>query len=189
MSNLLQVLLGIVIVFFLPGYTLVNALFPRKGELDPEYDPVYRITLGMGMSVVITIIVGFALDAISSEEHGYVTAGPLWIILLSMTGLFILLGWLRGAYPYAGYLHPSLYRPPPSSRDIKSKSFEFNRKRHLERYIKEREELLADLRVFTNRSTASNPQRKLYYRRRIDQTRERIDKVNEEIHKLGSEVA
>jgi hypothetical protein len=189
MSNLLQVLLGIAIVFFLPGYTLVNALFPRKGELDPEYDPVYRITLGMGMSVVITIIVGFALDSISSEGHGYVTAGPLWVVLLSVTGLFILLGWLTGAYPSAGYLHPSLYRPPTSSREVKSKSFEFNRKRRLEKYIQEREELLADMRVFTDRSTTSNPQRKLYYRRRIDQTRERIDKVNEEIHKLGSEVA
>jgi hypothetical protein len=187
MSNPLQVLLGIVIVFFLPGYTLVNVLFPRKGELDPEYDLVYRITLGMGMSVVITILVGFALNAISSAEQGYVTAGPLWALLLTTTGVFGLLGWLRGAYPLAGYLHPSLYRPPPSFREIKSKSLEFDRKRRLDRYIQEREQLLKDLKIFTDRSTTSNPQRKLYYRRRIDQARERIDKVNDEIRKLGSE--
>jgi len=188
MSNPLQILLGIVVVFLLPGYTLIGALFPRKGELDPEYDIVYRVALGMGMSVIITIMVGFLLNAISTEEHGYVTAGPLWGLLLLTTAVFTVIGWLRGAYPSAGYLHPSLYRPPSSSRDVKSKSVEFDRKRRLDKYIQEREQLLADLRVFTERSTTSNPQRKLYYRRRIDQVRERINKVNEEIHRLGSEV-
>jgi hypothetical protein len=171
MSNPLQILLGIVIVFLLPGYTLI-----------------YRIALGMGMSVIITIMVGFGLNAISSEEHGYVTPGPLWALLLLTTVVFTLVGWLRGAYPSAGYLNPSLYRPPPSSKDVKSKSIEFDRKRRLDKYIREREELLADLRIFSDRSTTSNPQRKLYYRRRIDQTRERINTVNEEIHRLGSEV-
>ena len=189
MSNPLQILLGIAIVFLLPGYTLIGALFPRKGELDPEYDVIYRITLGMGMSVITAIMVGFGLNAISTEEHGYVTPGPLWALLLLSTGVFALIGWLRGAYPSAGYLHPSLYRSPPSSRDVKSKSFEFDRKRRLDRYIREREELLADLMVFTERSTTSNPQRSLYYRRRIDQTRERIDKVNDEIRRLGSEAS
>jgi uncharacterized membrane protein len=187
MSNPLQIFLGIVIVFFLPGYTLVNMLFPRKGELDPEYDLIYRITLGMGTSVVISILVGFGLNAISSEGHGYVTAGPLWASLLGITGLFMLLGWLRGAYPSAGYIHPNLYRPPHSSKEVKSKATEFDRKRRLDKYILEREALLADLKVFTERSTTSDPQRKLYYRKRMDQARERMTKVNEEISRLGSE--
>ncbi len=187
MSNPLQIFLGIVIVFFLPGYTLVNLLFPRKGELDPEYDLIYRITLGMGTSVVISILVGFGLNAISSEGHGYVTSGPLWASLLGITGLFALLGWLRGAYPSAGFLHPSLYRPPPSSREVKSKASEFDRKRRLDKFILEREAILADLKNFIERSTTSDPQRKLYYRKRIDQARERMARVNEEISRLGSE--
>jgi uncharacterized membrane protein len=185
MSNPLQVLLGIVIVFFLPGYTLVNLLFPRKGELDPEYDLIYRITVGMGMSVVISILVGFGLNSISSEGHGYVTPGPLWASLVGITAAFTLFGWLRGAYPSAGYVHPDLYRPPSSARKVKVNALEFDRKRRLDRYILEREALLADLKVFMERSVASNPQRKLYYRRRIDQTRARIEKVNEEIARLG----
>jgi hypothetical protein len=189
MSNPIQIFLGIVMVVFLPGYTLVNMLFPRKGELDPEYDLVYRITLGMGTSVVISILVGFGLNAISTEGHGFVTAGPLWASLLGITGLFTLLGWLRGAYPSAGYLHPSLYRPPPSSKEVKSNASEFDRRRRLDKYILEREALLTDLKVFAERSTTSDPQRKMYYRKRIDQARERMTKVNEEISRLGSEGA
>jgi hypothetical protein len=187
MSNPLQVLLGIAIVFFLPGYALVNMLFPRKGELDPEYDLVYRITLGMGMSVVVSILVGFGLNALSSEGHGYVSAGPLWAVLLGTTGAFALVGWYRGAYPSAGYIHPNLYRPPHSLREVKSMSREFDRRKRLDKFILEREALLADLRVFSDRSVTSNPQRKLYYRKRIDQTRQRVEKVNEEIRRLGSE--
>ncbi len=188
MSNPIQILLGIVIVFFLPGYTLVNVLFPRKGELDPEYDLIYRITLGMGTSVVISILVGFGLNAISTSANGFVTAGPLWAALLGMTGVLGLIGWMRGAYPSAGYVHPRLYRPPPSSKEIKSNVVEFDRKRRLGKDIIEREELLADLKVFVERSTTSNEQRRLYYRKRIDHTRARIDKLNEEIKRLGSEV-
>jgi hypothetical protein len=187
MSNPLQVLLGVAIVFFLPGYTLVNLLFPRKGELDPEYDQVYRITLGMGMSVVISILVGFGLNAISTAQHGYVSAGPLWTVLLLTTGAFALAGWLRGAYPSAGLIHPRLYRSVAAVKSTRPKVLEFDRKRRLDRFILEREQLLGDLKVFSDRSATSNPQRRLYYRRRLDQTRERIEKVNEEIHRLGME--
>ncbi len=186
MSNPLQVVLGVAIVFLLPGYTLVNLLFPRRGELDPEYDQVYRITLGMGMSIVISILVGFGLNAISTAQHGYVSAGPLWTVLLTLTGLFAVLGWLRGAYPSAGLIHPSLYRPTSNAEPKKPKALAFDRKRRLDRLILERERLLADLKVLSDRSSTSNPQRKLYYRRRIDQARERIEKINEEVRRLGS---
>ena len=76
MFNLLQVVAGLLLVFLLPGYALVNLIFPRRGELDPEYDPVYRLTLGMGLSVAVTIFVGFFLNAISDEETQYVRSGP-----------------------------------------------------------------------------------------------------------------
>jgi uncharacterized membrane protein len=186
MSNPLQVVLGVAIVFLLPGYTLVNLLFPRRGELDPEYDQVYRMTLGMGMSIVISILVGFGLNAISTAQHGYVSAGPLWAVLLSLTGLFAAIGWLRGAYPSAGLIHPSLYRSVSSAESKRSKALAFDRKRRLDRLILEREQLLDDIKVFSERSSTSNPQRRLYYRRRIDQTRERIDKINDDVRRLGS---
>ena len=53
------------LVLFLPGFTLINLLFPRKGELDREYDALFRIALGFVMSIVILVLLGFALNAAS----------------------------------------------------------------------------------------------------------------------------
>ena len=186
MFNLLQVVAGLLLVFLLPGYALVNLIFPRRGELDPEYDPVYRLTLGMGLSVAVTIFVGFFLNAISDEETQYVRSGPLWISLSGLTLLFVLVGWYRGAYPRAGYIYPSLYRPTAENRRGVPAKKEFARKVSLERLIREREMLVADLKKFSERSSDSNPQRQLYYRKRIENTRASIDKVNAEIEKLES---
>lgn len=187
MSGVLQLFAGLLFVFFLPGYTLVNLLFSRKGELDPEYDIVYRIALGMGLSIVIAIIVGFALNAISTEEQGYVTAGPLWLLLVSITALFALGGWLRGAYPSAGLIHPKLYRASPARKIPGVSRPETRRRKGADRLILEREQLLVDLEKFTQRSSTSNPQRKLYYLRRIEQVRERIGQVNEELKRMDKE--
>lgn len=187
MSNPLQILAGIVIVFFLPGWTFVNLLFPRKGELDPEYDSVYRLTLGMGLSIVIAIMVGFALNALSSENRGLVTAGPLWASLLSFTGICAVWGWYRGSYPSAGALHPALYRAPAiKGMRRMAKSNDYFRKRKTENLILERERLLGDMAVLDGRSKISNPQRSLYYRKRMDSSRLRIDQINEELRSLGS---
>lgn len=185
MSNLLQVIAGIAFVFFLPGYTMVNMMFPRKGELDPEYDQVYRAALGMGLSIVISIIVGFGLNAASTEGHGLVTSGPLWTALLSLTALFGFIGWFRGAYPGAGSLHPSLYRAPAIPGLPRSKGNDFLKRKRTERLIQGREALMADLKVFTEGSSTSNPQRKQYYRKRMEYTKQAIDRTNDELRELG----
>ena len=70
------------LVLFLPGYTLIQAMFPRKGELDEEFDVLYRVTLGMAMSICVVILIGFILgnpslgnapdwDGISDGDKGY----------------------------------------------------------------------------------------------------------------------
>lgn len=185
MSNLLQVIAGIAFVFFLPGYTMVNMMFPRKGELDPEYDQVYRAALGMGLSIVISILVGFGLNAASTEGHGLVTSGPLWAALLSLTALFVFIGWFRGAYPGAGSLHPSLYRAPSIPGMPRSKGIDFLKRRRTGRLILDREALMADLKRFSEGSSTSDPKRKQYYRKRMEYTKQAIDRINEELHELG----
>jgi len=187
MSNILQIAAGVAIIFFLPGYTLVNLLFPRKGELDPELDFVYRSALGMGLSLVISIFTGFALNALSTEEHPYVVAGPLWTVLLSMTGLFILMGWLRGAYPRAGFIHPMLYRPCSVPGTPRGKALGYKKKTRMDRLVLERESVMRDVKEFSERSSTSNPQRRLYYRKRIDQARERVEQINSELERAGEE--
>ena len=79
--NWLRVFAGLLLVLFIPGYTLIQAMFPRKGELDEEFDTLYRITLGMAMSICIVIIIGFILGnpslgsapswGNSDEDKGY----------------------------------------------------------------------------------------------------------------------
>lgn len=187
MSSILQVFAGLAIIYFLPGFMLINMMFPRRGELDPEYDLVYRCALGMGTSVVIAILVGFALNAISTEDQGYVTAGPLWIVLLTLTGVFALLGWFRGAYPRLGYIHPLLYRVPIHRGEPRTIGNDFAKKRRLESLVIERERLLKDVDKYTERSATSNAQRKLYYRKMAETARERISEVNDELKKLGRE--
>lgn len=185
MSSILHIAAGVAVVFLLPGFTLVNLLFPRRGELDPEYDIIYRIALGMGVSVVVSIFVGFLLNAISTEEHAYVTSGPLWTVLLILTGLFGLVGWIRGAYPRAGLIHPRLYRPPLIPGTPKAGGLSYSKKTRAEKLVLEREALLADLKKLVDSSSTSNPQRKLYFQRRIDYARGRVDKINEELRLLG----
>jgi len=94
MMNVLQVIAAILMLFFLPGYTLINMLFPRKGELDVEYDQLYRIGLGMGMSIVISILVGYVLGYAALFYSRYI-----WLALINLTVIFFLIGLWRGGYP------------------------------------------------------------------------------------------
>ncbi len=112
---MLQVLLAFPLVLFLPGFTLVNLLFPRKGEIDREYDLLYRITLGIVMSIVVVVLLGFVLQAMgeTAAGTGYFTAEVLWPALLGITIAFFVAGWWRGAYPMVGRVHPLLKRPLP----------------------------------------------------------------------------
>jgi len=45
------------LVLFLPGYTLIATLFPRKDDLDG----IERVALSFGLSIAITPLLGLAL--------------------------------------------------------------------------------------------------------------------------------
>ena len=45
-------------MLFLPGYSLIAALFPRKGDLDA----IERIALSFRLSIAITPLLGLALN-------------------------------------------------------------------------------------------------------------------------------
>ncbi len=94
MANPLQVIAAVIVLFFLPGYTLINMLFPKRGELDLEYDQLYRIGLGMGMSIVISILTGYVLGYLALFYASYI-----WIALVNLTIVFFIIGFYRGAYP------------------------------------------------------------------------------------------
>ncbi len=83
----LRVVLGLLFVLFLPGYTLIAALFPKKEDLDI----IERLALSFGLSIAITPLIGLGLN--------YTPWGiRLWPIVLSLL-LFIVvmvaLAWYR----------------------------------------------------------------------------------------------
>jgi uncharacterized membrane protein len=53
----LRYLLGSIFVLFLPGYSLIKALFPEK-----ELDTIERIALSIGMSLVLVSVTSLVLN-------------------------------------------------------------------------------------------------------------------------------
>lgn len=50
--------LGLAMVLFLPGYTLIAALFPRKDDLDG----IERVALSFGLSIAVVPLIGLGLN-------------------------------------------------------------------------------------------------------------------------------
>lgn len=188
MANPLEAILGLLLVFFIPGYLLVCALFPRRGELDLEFDQLYRITLGMGLSIVLAILIGFGLNALGTNPStglGYLQAATLWLAFtLASLGLF-LVGWWRGAYPILGRLHASLLRLP--RRDPRSLLAEHRTPREIletEALLSERKELLARIQRYEEKTRLPRETIAAHYRQRRREAQERVAAINARLSEL-----
>jgi uncharacterized membrane protein len=53
-----RIALGLIFVLFLPGYTLIAALFPKQDSLDA----VQRIALSFGLSIAVVPLIGFIMN-------------------------------------------------------------------------------------------------------------------------------
>ena len=54
----LRLIIGLPFLFYFPGYALIASLFPEKKNLDM----IERLALSIGLSVVITPLIGFGLN-------------------------------------------------------------------------------------------------------------------------------
>jgi uncharacterized membrane protein len=54
----IRIIPGLPLVLFLPGYSLIAALFPRKDDLDA----IERIALSFGLSIAVVPLLGLALN-------------------------------------------------------------------------------------------------------------------------------
>ncbi len=78
-SNVLRIILGLPFLLFLPGYTLITVLFPRKRILDG----IERVALSFGLSIAVVPLSGFVLN--------YTPWGiRLYPILISLTIFLII---------------------------------------------------------------------------------------------------
>ena len=70
---------GSIFVLWLPGYTFVKALFPKK-----ELDSIERVALSMGMSLAIVPIVGLLLN----YTPWGIRVTPITLSCLALTSVF-----------------------------------------------------------------------------------------------------
>jgi hypothetical protein len=187
--ELLQLAVALLFLFFLPGWTLVNLLFPLKGELDREYDFVYRIALGIVMSIVVTILYSFALNSLGQDpitHFGYVTSTNLWIGLAGITAAFFVGGWWRGAYPLLGRLHPRLVRSPPPDKHSMTAELENDRATlaKLRQLAAEREALRRRIKDYERRIDLHSGDAKAHYTKQRNEAKTRLKEVDAELTAL-----
>ncbi|MFH0816503.1 MAG: DUF1616 domain-containing protein [Methanobacteriota archaeon] len=103
----LRALLGIPILFFLPGYALTAALWPAKHEvfhepvagkpkfLEGGLATTERLVLSVTLSIVMVVIIGLALNYLSS-----ITLLPIMVTLTGFTVACCAVAWnLRKSLP------------------------------------------------------------------------------------------
>ena len=76
----LRAVVGFPLVLFLPGYSLVSALFPGKDELDV----LERIALSIGLSICVVVFVGLGLNYTPLG----IRLGPVLLVLSTFTLIF-----------------------------------------------------------------------------------------------------
>jgi len=191
--EVLRIILGLLLIFFLPGYLLVKALFPGKNELDKEYNLVYEIGLGMGLSIVINILDGFFLGSlhqlaglrlVDGAEKGYFDTPYILSSLLVICLLLFFAGWYRGAYPWMGRLHPSFTRVPSSEKPQARRERMDNLIKELWDLSREREKLRKEVRDFERKSRAHGASMKVHYRKRLEESRKRLEEVDTKMRGL-----
>jgi hypothetical protein len=194
----LRVLGALLLVFFLPGWLLVNVLYPRRGELDREYDALYRITLGIVLSIAVTVLWGFFLNSLGVKETanlgnvvGYVDAPNIAGGLIGLSVLFFVLGWWRGAYPWMSRLHPSLARLPKAAPgDLFSEEEKDHRIRmKLESLAEQREKLRRTIKDYERRMQLQSADASGYYEGKRDAARRDLKAVEAELKALEEQRA
>jgi len=82
-SSVARIALGIPLVLFFPGYTLIAALFPRKGSLGG----VERIALSFGLSIAVVPLIGLILNYTPWGIRLYPVLISLTVFILIMSGI------------------------------------------------------------------------------------------------------
>ncbi len=192
--GLLRVVAALLLVFVLPGLLLVNLLYPRRGELDREYDVLYRITLGIVLSIAVTVFWGFFLNALgvnAATGLGYVQAPEIAEGLVGLSAVFFVLGWWRGAYPWMARLHPSLARMPKAGPEslLTDEAKDHRVRMRLEELAESRERLRRTIKDYERRMQLQSSDARSHYEERRDAARAELKRIETELRKLEDERA
>ncbi len=189
-----RILGALLLTFVIPGLLLVNLLYPRKGELDREYDAVYRLTLGIVLSIAVTVLWGFLLNSLgvnAATGLGFVQGPEIAAGLIGLSILFFVVGWWRGAYPWMGRLHPSLTRmPKPAAESLLTEEERDHRiRKKLEDLAAERERLRRMIKDLERRMQLHSADARSHYEEKRDEARADLKRVESELKKLEADRA
>lgn len=86
-ESYIRTILGLILILFIPGYSLIAALFPKKDDLEG----IERVALSFGLSIAITPLIGLALNY---TPFG-IKLTPILISLSAFTLLMVLFAYVR----------------------------------------------------------------------------------------------
>jgi len=82
-TSIARIILGLPFLLFFPGYILIAALFPRKGDLGG----VERIALSFGLSIAVVPLIGLILNYTPWGIRLYPILISLTVFVLAMSGV------------------------------------------------------------------------------------------------------
>ena len=82
-TSIARIILGLPFLLFFPGYILIAALFPRKGDLGG----VERIALSFGLSIALVPLIGLILNYTPWGIRLYPILISLTMFVLAMSGV------------------------------------------------------------------------------------------------------
>jgi uncharacterized membrane protein len=89
----IRIILGLPFILFIPGYTLVFALFPIK-KTDHGIDIIERIALSLCLSVAIVPLIGLALNYTAWGIRLNIVLLSLFFFIMSM-GVIAIYRWIK----------------------------------------------------------------------------------------------
>jgi Protein of unknown function (DUF1616) len=141
----LEIFVGLLLVFALPGYAITKATFPEWRLRGPEalLRAVEIGTLSLVLSVTVTILVGFVLGNLPGNDFQAGWSDPLLeAVLAALTGIGLVAAGLRGAFrrlpPSAPVAEPDPGEEAPFAlaRALEADRREAQRLRHVMRTLK-----------------------------------------------------
>ena len=82
-ESFLRILFWVAMVLFIPGYALIAALFPAKGDLDG----IERVALSFGLSIAVVPLIGLALNYTPWGIRLDPILASLTLFTIAMTGI------------------------------------------------------------------------------------------------------
>jgi len=140
-ANFPEVVVGFLLVFFVPGYALVRATFPEWRLRGPSAGLrlVETFTLSLVLSVTLTVLVGYGLlVGATGGFQAYWTDPLLEAALAAIAAVGFAGAWYRGAFSSA---------PPSASSEPAGEEGAWELTRELDRIAREERRLTHQLRV------------------------------------------